>query len=324
MNMINPDKIVVGIRDSKLSQIQTQEFISLAEKNIVGINQNTFQIKLIKTAGDIHNTERLDKMGGKGLFVKEIESHILNGEIDIGVHSMKDMPAISHDELEISCLMNRLDNSDVLISNNGKKLSSLESGAVIGTSSIRRRAQILNLRSDLKIKLLRGNVDTRMKKLKSKEYDAIILAYAGLKRLGMEGEITERLDQQIFLPAGGQGLVGVQSKKNSPYRKIFKKINDVRSEMVNIAERNFLKTINANCNSPVCVYARIDNQNINIDCQIFKHDGTELFKKRLTDKKQNYHIVGNQLGEIVLNSLGKNTIDKLDILEDDFNYPTQN
>ncbi len=322
--MINPDKIVVGIRDSKLSQIQTQEFISLAEKNIVGINQNTFQIKLIKTAGDIHNTERLDKMGGKGLFVKEIESHILNGEIDIGVHSMKDMPAISHDELEISCLMNRLDNSDVLISNNGKKLSSLESGAVIGTSSIRRRAQILNLRSDLKIKLLRGNVDTRMKKLKSKEYDAIILAYAGLKRLGMEGEITERLDQQIFLPAGGQGLVGVQSKKNSPYRKIFKKINDVRSEMVNIAERNFLKTINANCNSPVCVYARIDNQNINIDCQIFKHDGTELFKKRLTEKKQNYHIVGNQLGEIVLNSLGKNTIDKLDILEDDFNYPTQN
>jgi len=320
--MINPDKIIVGIRDSKLSQIQTQEFISLAKKNIVGIDQNTFQIKFIKTTGDIHNSERLDKMGGKGLFVKEIESHILNGEIDIGVHSMKDMPATSHEELEIFCLMERLDNSDVFISNNGKTISNLESGAVVGTSSIRRRAQILNFRSDLKIKLLRGNVDTRMKKLKNKEYDAIILAYAGLKRWGMEREITEKLDHQIFLPAGGQGLVGIQSKKNSSYRKLFKKINDESSEMTNIAERNFLKTIKANCNSPVSVYARINRQNINIDCQIFKHDGTELFKNQLTEKKHNYNIVGNKLGELVLKSLGQNTIDKLDILEDDFNYPT--
>ena len=320
--MVNPDKIIVGIRDSKLSQIQTQEFISLAKKNIVGIDQNTFQIKFIKTTGDIHNSERLDKMGGKGLFVKEIESQILNGEIDIAVHSMKDMPAKSHAGLEIFCSLDRLDNSDVLISNNGKKLSNLESGSVIGTSSIRRRAQILNLRSDLKIKLLRGNVDTRMKKLKHKEYDAIILAYAGLKRLGMEKEITEKLNHQIFLPAGGQGLVGIQSKKNSTYRKLFKNINDELSEMANIAERNFLKTINANCNSPVSVYARINNQNIDIDCQIFKHDGTELFKKQLTEKKQNYHVVGNQLGELVIKSLGQNTIDKLDILEDDFNYPT--
>ena len=104
--MANPDKIVVGIRDSKLSQIQTQEFIALAQKNIVGINQNSFQIKFIKTTGDIYNLERLDKIGGKGLFVKEIESHILNGEIDIGVHSMKDMPATSHDDLEIFCFLN--------------------------------------------------------------------------------------------------------------------------------------------------------------------------------------------------------------------------
>jgi len=232
------------------------------------------------------------------------------------------MPAISHDQLEIFCSMNRLDNSDVLVSNNGKKLLNLKSGAVVGTSSIRRRAQILNLRRDLKIKLLRGNVDTRVKKLKNREYDAIILAYAGLKRLGMEKEITEKLDQHIFLPAGGQGLVGIQSKKNSKYRKIFDKINNESSEMASIAERNFLRTINANCNSPIGVYARIENLNIKIDCQIFKHDGTELFKKSLTEKKQNYFKVGNQLGELVLKSVGKSTIDKLDIFEDDFNYPT--
>ena len=320
--MINPDKIIVGIRDSKLSQIQTQEFISLAEKNIVGINQNTFQIKFIKTTGDIHNSERLDKIGGKGLFVKEIESHILKGDIDIGVHSMKDIPATSHNELEIFCLMKRLDNSDVLISNSGKKLLNLESGAVVGTSSIRRRAQILNLRRDLKIKLLRGNVDTRIKKLKNKEYDAIILAYAGLKRLGMDREITEKLDQRAFLPAGGQGLVGIQSRKNTPFRKLFNKINNESSEMACIAERNFLQTINANCNSPVSVHARVENQSIRIDCQIFLHDGTELFKKTISEKKENYYKIGNQLGELAIKSLGQSTIDKLDILKDDFNYPS--
>ncbi len=320
--MVNPDKIIVGIRDSKLSQIQTQEFISLAEKNIVGINQSTFQIKFIKTTGDIHNSERLDKMGGKGLFVKEIESHILNGEIDIGVHSMKDMPATSHNQLEIFCLMDRLDNSDALVSNSGKKLLNLESGAVVGTSSIRRRAQILNLRRDLKIKLLRGNVDTRIKKLKNKEYDAIILAYAGLKRLGMDREITEKLDQRAFLPAGGQGLVGIQSRKNSPFRKLFNKINNESSEMACIAERNFLQTINANCNSPVSVHARVENQSIRIDCQIFLHDGTELFQKKISEKKENYYKIGNQLGELAIKSLGQSTIDKLDILKDDFNYPS--
>ena len=118
-------------------------------------------------------------------------------------------------------------------------------------------------------------------------------------------------------------LFGIQSKKNSLYRKLFEKINDESSEMASIAERNFLKTINANCNSPISVYARIENQEINIDCQIFKHDGTKLFKKTLTEKKQNYHQVGNQMGELVLKSLGQSTIDKLDILEDDFNYSTQ-
>ena len=320
--MVKPDGIVIGIRDSKLSQIQTQEFINLAENNIDGIDQNTFQIKFIKTSGDIHNLERLDKMGGKGLFVKEIEAHILNDEIDIGVHSMKDMPAISHDDLEIFCFMDRLDNSDVLVSNSGKKLEHLESGAVIGTSSIRRRAQILSFRSDLHIKLLRGNVDTRMKKLRNKEYDAIILAYAGLKRLGMEEEITEKLDQQIFLPAGGQGTVGIQSKKNSNLKKIFNSINNKNSEFTNYAERQFLKTIDANCNSPVGVKSEIVNNNIKICSHILSHDGKLLFSHSLIDEKNKFNKIGNNLGNIALNELGKDKINKLDEFKDDFDYTT--
>ena len=318
--MANPDKIVVGIRNSKLSQIQTQEFIALAQKNIVGINQNSFQIKFIKTTGDIYNLERLDKIGGKGLFVKEIESHILNGEIDVGVHSMKDMPVTSYDELEIFCFMERLDNSDVLVSNKGIKFENLESGSVVGTSSIRRRAQILSIRSDLNIKLLRGNVDTRIKKLKNKEYDAIILAYAGLKRLSMENEITEILDQQIFLPAGGQGTVGIQSSKKSNLKNIFKPINNVNSQLTNIAERDFLRTINANCNSPVGVKAEIIKENIKINCQILSHDGKLLFNHSLIDKKNKFNKIGNNLGTIAVEELGQNKINKLDEFKDDFNY----
>ncbi len=318
--MVNSDRIIIGIRDSKLSQIQTKEFINLALKNIDGINEKTFQIKFIKTTGDIHNSERLDKIGGKGLFVNEIENFILNGEIDIGIHSMKDMPAISDNNLEIFCFMDRLDNSDVLVSNNGKNLKSLESGSVIGTSSIRRRSQILNLRRDLKIKLLRGNVDTRLKKLKNKEFDAIILAHAGLKRLGMEKEITEILDHENFLPAGGQGTVGIQSKINTHFREMFDKINNTQSEMTNIAERSFLKTIMANCNSPISVYAKIHNQNLNIKAQIFSHDGKIIFHDNISGKIDDVRKLGEQLGQIAINQLGQDTINKLDLFEDDFNY----
>ena len=318
--MVNSDKIIVGIRDSRLSQIQTQEFISLAQKNIDGINQNTFDIKLIKTTGDIHNSERLDKIGGKGLFVKEIESHILNGEIDIGVHSMKDMPATSNNNLEIFCFMSRLNSSDVLISNLGTNLQNLESGSVIGTSSIRRRAQILNFRSDLKIKLLRGNVDTRINKLKNKEYDAIILAYAGLKRLGLENQVTEILDHQAFLPAGGQGVVGIQSKKNKKFREMFHKINNVKSEITNTSERSFLETINANCNSPVSVYAKIDNEKLCIQSQIYSHKGEMIFNENISGETDDGKNIGRQLGEIAINQLGQDKINELDFFKDDFNY----
>ena len=314
------DKIVIGIRDSKLSKAQTNEFVLLADKIIEDINESSFELKLIKTSGDIHKNDRLDRMGGKGLFIKEIEDRILNGKIDIGVHSMKDMPAENKQDLEISCYMKRLDNSDVLISNSGKSFTNLESGSVIGTSSIRRRSQILHHRKDLNIKLLRGNVDTRIKKLRNKEYDAIILAYAGIKRLKMESQITELLDQKYFLPAAGQGLIGIQSKNNSKFKKLFSKINDSVSQVTNFAERSFLQTINANCNSPVSVFAKIEDDTIKLKAQIFSHDGNLIYDGFLSEHKKNYSNIGTTLGKSALDQLGRKIIDDLDNLKDDFNY----
>ncbi len=318
--MANQKKIVIGIRESKLSNAQTREFITFASKNMKDMNDDNFEVKHIKTTGDIKNSERLDKIGGKGLFIKEIEEKILSGEVDIGVHSMKDMPANDHEELEVFCYMKRLNASDVLISNSGKTLSNLPSGSVIGTSSMRRRAQLINYRKDINIKLLRGNVDTRLNKLKEQEYDAIVLAYAGISRLKKESQITEVLDRTIFLPAAGQGVVGIQSKKNTDFKKIFRVINNEEADLVNNAERNFLRIINANCNSPVSVNANLKNNELKIECQIFSHDGDLLHKDTLIGDKEDYKILSSKLGKIAISTLGQSTIDKLDEFNNDFNY----
>ena len=159
--MSNIDKILVGIRDSKLSRTQTEILLNQLTDVANNLSRETFDIKTVKTTGDIHNVERLDQIGGKGLFIKEIEQHILNHKVDVGVHSMKDVPAEdSSDKLDIICWFKRENHREALLSNSGQKFFDLPPGSVIGTSSIRRRAQILNLRQDLKIKLLRGNVDT--------------------------------------------------------------------------------------------------------------------------------------------------------------------
>ena len=318
--MTNHGKIVLGIRDSKLSRAQTNEFIELASNNIEGMSRNSFEIRHIKTTGDVKNSERLDQIGGKGLFIKEIEEHILSGDVDLGIHSMKDMPYETHEDLEVICFLPRFDSSDVLISNSGKTLKNLKTGSVVGTSSIRRRAQILSYRKDLSIKLLRGNVDTRIKKLENNDYDAIILAYAGLKRLNLIDKVTEVLDQVNFMSPAGQGTVGIQSKKKRAFRERFEKINNQSSEITNISERFFLKTIKANCNSPVSVVAKLNGQVISIDCRILSHDGDLLFSKTLTGDKNEAQNLGKKLGDLAVSQLGQNIIENLDQLQNDFNY----
>ena len=314
-------KIVVGIRNSNLSKSQTNLLIKEVLKSDPKLKKNLFDIKTIKTTGDIHNTHRLDRIGGKGLFIKEIEEQIVSGKIDIGVHSMKDVPAQDvFSSLDIICWMKRHKANDVLLSNSGKRFMDLPSGSVIGTSSIRRRSQVLSLRKDLSIKLLRGNVDTRIKKLKNQEYDAIILSLAGIARLNLDHLITEVLDIKLFLPAACQGAVGVQSLKNSEIKKTLSKVNHAQTQLECLAERRVLKNINANCNSPVSIYAKIIESNMSLRFEIFDHDGNKIFKKLLTDSKQNYLKLSDRLSDEIINALGQTKIDELDNLKNDFDY----
>jgi len=314
-------KIVVGIRSSNLSQSQTNLLIQEVLSSDPNLKKDLFDIKTIKTTGDVHNTHRLDRIGGKGLFIKEIEEQILSGKIDIGVHSMKDVPAqeVSTD-LDIICWMKRYSANDALLSNSGKKFMDLPSGSVIGTSSIRRRSQVLSLRKDLSIKLLRGNVDTRIQKLKNREYDAIILSQAGLVRLNLEHLITEVLDFKLFLPAACQGAVGVQALKSSKIKKVVSSINDPQTQTECMAERRVLKNINANCNSPVSIYAKIIENEIKLNFEIFDHEGNKLFKKSLSDLKKNYLELSDKLSDEIINTLGQTKIDELESLKNDFDY----
>ena len=313
-------KIRVGIRNSKLSEAQTSFFINNAYK-INNIHRNyIFETKNIKTTGDIHNTQRLDQIGGKGLFIKEIEKEIILGNIDLGVHSMKDVPASNDiNELEIICWLKRYDSHDALISRNGQGIRDLPSGSVIGTSSIRRRSQVLKIRKDLSIKLLRGNVDTRIEKLNNSEYDAIILSLAGLQRLNIESVITEVLDHDAFPPAACQGAVGIQALTNSTFKILFEDLNDVDTQIECMTERKVLSSINANCNSPISVFAKIKQDKITILSELIDHDGKILFKKKVEDQKKDYEKISAILGDEIIRTVGQNTINELDNLND-FNY----
>jgi len=314
-------KIVVGIRSSNLSQSQTNLLIQEVLSSDPNLKKDLFDIKTIKTTGDVHNTHRLDRIGGKGLFIKEIEEQIISGEIDIGVHSMKDVPAQEAlPELDIICWMKRYRANDALLSNSGKSFMDLPSGSVIGTSSIRRRSQVLSLRKDLCIKLLRGNVDTRIQKLKNQEYDAIILSLAGLARLNLEHLVTEVLDFKLFLPAACQGAIGVQALKSSNVLDTFSSVNNIQTQMECMAERRVLKNINANCNSPVSIYAKIIQDKIIIEFEMFDHQGNKIFKKSLADEKQKYLDLSDKLSEEIVSNLGQEKIDELDKLKNDFDY----
>ena len=319
--MSNKSKILVGIRDSKLSKAQTGIFIEEANKIDQIKNNHIFEIKTIKTTGDIHNTQRLDRIGGKGLFIKEIEQQIIDHQIDIGVHSMKDVPAQEvHKNLQIVCWMQRSFNDDALLSNSGKKFLDLPPGSKIGTSSIRRRAQILKLRKDLSVSLLRGNIDTRVKQLHAKKYDAIILSLAGLQRLNLEKNVTEVLSQDDFSPAACQGVVGIQAHKENNFLSLFAKINNLNTQIQCIAERNVLKMINANCNSPISVVAKILKDEIQIKVQLLDHLGKIIFVKTYRDLKDKYEELSEAIGNEIIRKVGEKKIDQLNNLENDFDY----
>ena len=315
-------RLVIGTRSSSLALAQTRIFIDKLLNNYPDMSPESIEIRQIKTSGDQNQSIRLDQMGGKGLFAKEIETEILNGTVDLGIHSMKDMPADENNNLSIACWLERHDHRDALLTNSShQSFMELTEYSLIGTSSIRRRSQIMNLRQDLKIKSLRGNVDTRIKKLKDKEFDAIVLSVAGLKRLSLDHLISYTFSDDELLPAACQGAIGIQiDSSNLELKTFLEPLNHSLTEITCKIERDVLRTIKANCNSPIGLFATENNNMIHLQCEIFDHSGKKIFSSKAKKSYSQSTLLGIEMGDEILASLGQSVIDNLDNLENDFDY----
>lgn len=254
-------KIIVGSRQSTLALTQTNQTIDLLKQLCARDNLDyTFEVKPIVTRGDRILDVTLSKVGGKGLFVKEIEEALLNGEIDLAIHSMKDMPFELPEGLVIGAVPKREDPRDCLISKEGVKLSELPHGARVGTSSLRRSAQLHAHRPDLRIESIRGNIDTRIRKLAEEGFDAILLAAAGLHRMGWKERITEYLPPEVCLPAVGQGALAIECRGgDEDVLGVLRLLNDPATERTVAAERRLLGLLNGGCQVPIGAYAQLES-----------------------------------------------------------------
>lgn len=269
-------KIRIGTRTSKLALSQVAEFHLILADFFPDLK---IEIVPITTSGDRIQDRNLADIGGKGLFIKELEEALLQDKIDIAIHSAKDVPPVIHEETEIAAFTSRLDSRDCFISAKFKKLEDLPKGAIIGTSSARRKAILLRKRPDLQIVNFRGNVDTRLRKLEENVVDATILAACGLERLGKEKEVKKVFDKKEMLPAGGQGALAVQIKKSSnSLKEIVQKINDSKTMIEIKCERAFLRELGASCSTPVSVHAEIENDKITLRTQLLSFNGSEIFE----------------------------------------------
>ncbi len=271
-------KFIIGTRGSKLALKQVDIISKLLKEKTPDIE---FETRIIRTTGDRIRDAPLSKIGGKGLFVKEIDEAVRRGDVDFAVHSMKDVPTDILDELDIISVPKREDVNDALISK-GLTLDELPKNSVVGTSSLRRRAEILNYRGDIEIKDLRGNVDTRIRKVMEGDYDAIIMAKAGLKRLGFEKHITQVLEKDVFVPSIGQGAIAVVSRKAFEQNEILSRINDEESMQKVTAERALLKYLGGGCQVPLGAVTDIEKKELVLRAVIISPDGRkriEVVKK---------------------------------------------
>lgn len=276
-------KIIVGSRRSKLALTQTNWFIEQLKQAGAPFE---FEVKEIVTKGDKILDVQLSKVGGKGLFVKEIEQELYDKEIDFAVHSMKDMPAVLPEGLVIGCIPKREDPRDAFISKGHVKFADLPKGAVVGTSSLRRSAQLLLARPDLEIKWIRGNVDTRLAKLETDEYDAIILAAAGLKRLGWNDEaVTEYLSTDICMPAVGQGSLGIECRgDDEELLAELAKLTDQATWKEAQAERAFLAAMDGGCQVPIAGFARYTKGTVCFNGLVAAPDASVFYKEAFTSE----------------------------------------
>lgn len=278
---------IIGTRGSKLALFQSNLVKELLEKNYPKYN---FVLKKIKTKGDILIDKALDRKIDKGFFVNEIQKMLINEEIHIAVHSLKDLPVESNENLLISAILKRANPQDVFISKNKKKLDDFTENEIIGSSSLRRKAQLLKLNPKLNVIDIRGNVDTRIKKMERGEYDGLILAAAGIERLGLDKYITEFISNSDILSAPGQGAIAVEIKKdNIQLKKITSSINDEFSRVTTSTERSFMKLMGGGCNYPIAALSTVKNDKILIDGLVINLNGTKLIRSSAEDNINNWH-----------------------------------
>ena len=292
-------KITIGSRGSKLALIYAQ----IAKDKIIqntDLNAKDIIIKKINTLGDQIKNVRLSEVGGKGLFSSNIEKELQNKKIDIAVHALKDMPAVETKGLKSDTFLERNDPREILITRNKEKLKELNSNAVIGTSSFRREFQIKNIRADINCKLIRGNVDTRIKKLHDGFYDAIILSYAGIKSLNMNHHISEIFSVQDLIPSAGQGIISLQCREDdNQTSSILKQINHKETFQRATAERNILKVLEGDCETAIGAHALIEGNKIILEAELFSLDGSQRFYEKKTSKIEKANELGNEIGQIL-------------------------
>ncbi len=301
--------IRIGTRGSKLALRQSEWIKEQLEMRHSGIRVDLIKIK---TTGDKILDTPLSKIGGKGLFVKEIEEALLENRVDVAVHSMKDVPAQLPKELMLSTFPPREDPSDALIADGQKTLDQLPKGAKVGTSSLRRGAQLLHFRPDLKLVPLRGNVDTRLNKLKSGNLQAIILATAGLNRLGLSNVITQTIPFHQLLPAVGQGALGLEVRRgNRETIKLLDFLNHEDTQTAVAAERAFLLTLEGGCQVPIAGFARISGDTLSFEGLVAELDGSKIYKETVAGSRDEAETIGIQAAQTLLASGGGDVLRRL-------------
>ena len=302
-------KITIGSRGSKLALIYAQNAKKMIIKN-TSLDNEDIIIKEIITKGDQVKNVRLSEVGGKGLFSTNIEKELQEKKIDIAVHALKDMPAKETDGLKTDVFLKRNDPREILIIKDEKKIDELKPNSVIGTSSYRREFQIKKLRPDLICKLIRGNIDTRIKKLNEGLYDAVMLSYAGVKSLMIENANITTFSTEEIIPSAGQGIVALQCRDdNNEIISILNKINDDETSHRANAERNVLKILEGDCETAVGAHARIRGEEIILEAELFSLDGVQRFYEKKTSKIKDAKELGIRVGEL-LKKKSKNSYKK--------------
>ena len=293
-------KIIIGSRSSKLALIYAKKAKDQLLKFLNNFDEEQIEIKEVSTQGDEIQDKRLSDVGGKGLFSKNIEIELLDKKIDIAVHALKDMPALETEGLITECFLERNDPREVLISLKNKKLTELSENSVVGTSSYRREFQLKKIRKDLNCKLIRGNVDTRINKLKNGQYDAILLSSAGINSLNLKNEITQFFSISEIIPSAGQGIVALQCREeDNEMINLLKKVNHKQTYYCALAERGVLKVLEGDCETAVGVHAQIYDKTIKLNAELFSIDGSKKFYESKSDGIKLAKKLGKEVGEIL-------------------------